>query len=284
MAAERLIKEFNKRHVIITATLLLFIITGSDYDYIKAPIIILCSIPLLFPEFQLSKPVWLGVLLILILAHIPYFFEIDNFRFIFMYWCLAILASTFSDDFDCSLKLNARLMIGVIFGLAAINKLFSGDYLSGAFFQFSALTDNRFTRFLEAVRLLPHSEARYNWDTFMYMINDAEMPFQTNLKSTGSLNAAAQIFTCLVLTVESGIAVLFLLPKKIRITTYRDYLLYAFIGVTYSIANVVGFGSIVCILGLAQCDTKRKSFVYIFLLLLMHIYRLGIYKFINALF
>ena len=49
----------------------------------------------------------------------------------------------------------------------------------------------------------------------------------------------------------------------------------------YPFKNVTGFGAVIAILGLAQCDTRRKSLVYILLFLLLQVYDLGLYKAIN---
>ncbi|MFN0125772.1 MAG: hypothetical protein ACKV19_03685 [Verrucomicrobiales bacterium] len=67
------------------------------------------------------------------------------------------------------------------------------------------------------------------------------------------------------MAVELVLAVLFLLPATWRITRFADPILLGFIFTTYPIANVVGFGWILCLLGLAQCSpsARRTSTAYL---------------------
>lgn len=279
----KLAQNFDRKHAVITATLVMLMLHSSRYYFIQVPISVVCIIPLLFPQFKLAKPVWIGLLLLMVLLHIPYLYEMDNYTYIHIYLCLAIFVCSYADDFEIAMAHNARVMLIIIFGFAALNKLLSADYTSGAFFHYSALTDNRFTKFLASVKLLPHPVMQHNWAAFMYMINDAPMPYQTTLQSTPVIAVVAKILTWGAALLEASIAVFFLLPEKYKVSQYRDYLLFTFIIVTYSFANVTGFGSAIAILGMAQCKSKNKALVYAVLFLLLQLYGIGIYKAFNKL-
>ena len=174
MFADRLAENFDRKHAVISATLIMLMLHSSRYYFIQVLISVVCIIPLILPQYKLARPVWISLLLIMILLHIPYLYEMDNYTYIHIYLCLAILVCSYANDFESSMAFNARIMIIIIFGFAAINKFFSADYLSGSFFHFSALTDNRFTKFFTSIKLLPVPTAQHDWGAFMYMINDAK--------------------------------------------------------------------------------------------------------------
>lgn len=278
-----LVQNFDRKHAVVTATLVMLMLHSSRYYFIQVPISVVSIIPLLFPQYKLARPVWIGLLLLLVLLHIPYLYEMDNYTYIHIYLCLAILVCTYADDFESSMAYNARVMLIIIFGFATLNKSLSTEYTNGDFFHFSALTDNRFTKFLSSIKILPHPVMQHNWASFMYMINDAPMPYQNTLQSTPAVATVASLLTWGAIILEGSIALLFLLPEKYKLSQYRDYLLFTFIIVTYSFANVTGFGCAIAILGIAQSKSKKKALVFALLFLLLQLYSMGIYKVFNKL-
>jgi hypothetical protein len=267
-------EKFNKTQLVLTITLLFFLMNSSTDVRIRVLVSIVCLLALIFPVCKNSKAIWIALLLIFVIGNIPHFFELDNHKFLYIYWCIAITACLFSKNFEDDLKTNARVLIGFVFIFASLWKIFSGDYLNNSFFLFTSLTDRRVAGFLSLMHVLPKEMIQQNITAVNYLINESLPPHQTTLIYTPVIYRIAQLMTYCGIVFEIIIAALFLLPSKLRITKYRDYPLFIFLLFTYLVAPVWEFGSILSIIGLAQTDSKRTSVIYIILFLLMQVYRI----------
>lgn len=280
MFAERLQDKFDTTKATLTATLLLFIVSNSDDIYIKGLMIVVCMAALIMPALQTEKITWLIIFLIFSIGNIRHYLELANHKFLYIYWSLAVFICLFTNDLKKYLTFNGRLLIGLSFVLALIWKFLSGDYLNGSFFLWTCLADARFTKFLSFIHAMPKDVLEQNKNAVLYMVHEAPTPYTVHLICPSRIYLLSQFFTYFGLLIELGVACLFLLPQRFRITRYRDYPLFLFIVVVYLIAPVWEFGSILSVLGMAQADSKRKTLYYMILFLLMEIYRIIFFHFL----
>jgi hypothetical protein len=272
--------KINIKQLVLTITLLFFLMNSSKDVYIQLPVSIICLAALIFPDFKLLKITWLCLILIFSIGNTFHYFELDNHKFLYIYWCIAIFACLFSDNFENDLKINAKLLIGFVFAFASLWKIISGDYLNNSFFVFTSITDGRIAGFFGLLHLLSKETIMQNRNAVNYLVNESQPPYQIGLLYTSGIYRIAQFLTYFGLLIEIIISVLFLLPDKISVTKYRDYALIVFLFFTYLVAPVWEFGSILSIIGLAQTDSKKKSAIYVLLFLIMQIYRIHIGRFL----
>lgn len=268
----------NQTDLTLKLTILLYLLNNSNYWYVKIPVTIVCLLALLFSRYLYTKPLWLGLALVMTVGNIPHYFEIDNHKFLFIYWCLAIFICLYSDNFEYYLRQNAKWLIGLVFFFACLWKSMSNDYLDGSFFVYSLLTDDRFIQFLLALNVIPKEVVEFNQSSLRYLVNDSPPPHQANLQFTYGIKQLAYFFTYWGLLLEGLIAVAFLLPLKTLFGRYRDYTLALFLVSTYLIAPVWGFGCILSIMGLSQSTEKKFKVFYICLFFLMQVYRIPIFQ------
>jgi len=280
MFLDKLTDNLDKTKTVFTATLLLFTLSNSYDIYIKGLMIVVCMAALLIPKLQTVKATWLLIFLIFAVGNIRHYLEIDNHKFLYIYWSLAVFLCLFTDNVEGYLKINAKLMIGLSFSIAFIWKLFSEDYLNGSFFLWTCLTDGRLTKFLSFFHIISKDVIEQNKNAIHYLVYAAPTPYYKQLIQPHGVNFIAKFFTYGGIIMEAIVAALFLLPQKLSITRYRDYPLFLFIIIVYIIAPVWEFGSILSILGMAQTDSKRNVIYYMMLFLLMQLYRIILFHFL----
>lgn len=268
------LEKADKKLSILTVTLLFFTLNSSNYFYVKWLVTIIALTAIVFPKLKARKEIWIGLILTYIVGNVTHYLEIDNHKFLYIYWSVAILLCLFSEDFEKNISINARLLIGLAFFFAVISKIISSDYLDGSFFMWTSLMDTRVTKFLTWIHLMPRDLIIHNNGVYAQLVDKPILPAQAHLKSLPGLYFLSLIFTYAALIVELIIATLFLLPEKHRLSRWRDYPLLLFIASVYLVVPVWEFGSILSIIGSAQANTKRKSAVYLILFLLMQVYRL----------
>lgn len=239
------------------ATLLLLLLHMDPIWYLDAVLIVCGALGLLFRPLLDRENFWFAITLVIALAILNNWYALDNHKYLILYWCIAIGCSRMIPARNETLALAARLLIGLCFGFATLWKLLSPDFTSGSFFQYTLLTDGRFAEVamwlggVTSAGLESTEAARALFFTY----GDPQSAFY--LADGPYLALVARSMAVWTLFIEGSIAVLFLLPRRFAVTRWRDAALLTFVLTTYGIAPVLGFGWVLCAMGIMQSDTER---------------------------
>src|SRR5437868_11592991 len=106
-----------------TMTLLLLLFFGSDFWYLEIPIVILCSLGLLYRPLVHESNFWFLITVFLAASNFQNWYTIDTHKYLITYSCLAwCLAAPAANPLKL-LRVNARLLIGLAFLFAALWKI-----------------------------------------------------------------------------------------------------------------------------------------------------------------
>jgi len=256
-------------------TLILLILYAGDYWYLAVPMTVVCAAGLLFRALYRSPAFWFLLSGVMAWGYFLNWYAIDNHKYLMFYWCLAIYFSLGMTDRERSLAVNARLLIGLTFAFATLWKLISVDYLSGDFFRYTLLADERFGGLAHLVGGTSEQQLAAN----RLMIGEL-LRFDSVLDGVPLLGGTRTTLLSVVLTwgtitMEGLIAVAFLAPVT-ALGRLRDLLLQLFALGTYAVAHVVGFGWLLMIMGYAQCraESYRTRAAYVAIFFLIQLYTL----------
>lgn len=241
---------------------------------IRSFILILSILGLIIPDFIKSYVLWL-LLALLTLTRVIYDWPLaDNHAYLLSFWCFAIFLSILRKDQNL-LKVNAKLMIGLVFLFAFIWKAFlSSDYIDKRFFSLEMIEDPRFSEFTEITCSYTKNELLELHDYIKQHVDGSLIPSQIINFDLNCINKISGFLTYYTLIIEFLVALFFLLPRRIPISKYRDYILIVFCLTIYSVATVEGFGWLLLAMGLAQSSNgKRIALLYIFSYLIILLYR-----------
>lgn len=182
--------------------------------------------------------------------------RLDNHKYLLLYLCLSLAAVAANDGRPRLLADNARLLIGLAFALATCWKATSLDYLDGRFFTLALIEDSRFEGVARWVASASRSELLALRDS-LAMVRQGGGAITLDIPI--GLRVVAMGLTAWTVAIEAVIALAFLAPTSWRVSAYRHILLLLFGLTTYAVAPVTGFGWVLMILGLAQCDRESAA-------------------------
>lgn len=206
----------------------------------------------------------------------------DNHRYLAVYWSLALalgLSQSGAAQWDC-LRVQSRLLLGLVSLFATGWKLSSGEYLSGDFFEYTLLTDDRFSAKVHHLLGVPAADLRANRelvDTLLTSVPDLAQPITSGrLLSSPWVRPSALFLTWSAVLLEGALALVFLCPTPDtrwghRLNWTRDGLLWLFLAGTYLVAPVLGFGGILAMMGATQTTSLRRANIYFVLLVVLQL-------------
>ena len=275
--------DIDPLDVLPLLTVVLLLTSAPDIWYLRTPLILLCATGLVFRTLLRRPALW--YLAATLLGGVIYlnWESADNHKYLMCYWCLA-LCCAFSlpkKSQGDALALSSRWLIGLCMLLAAVWKIGSADYVSGAFFQFELLADERFAYFTRLLSGVSAEQLADNRDLRMLLADGYLRGIEVSeIALTGSpqVSGLAHAVTWWTVLIEGALGVAFLAPNRPWIAKWRNALLLAFAVSTYSVATVRGFGWMLMLLGLAQCSDREKGFRlgYVLAFLLIQAYMLPI--------
>jgi len=206
----------------------------------------------------------------------------DNHAYLLALWCLTLfIASCNPAKARMIIGDNGRVVIGLVFLLASVQKLMSADYLDGTFFQYLFLTDNRFEDFTVLFGNVSFQQ--------IYQAQDLLNQYQFSSFSTDKNIVPSSLEFHLLVTISTwwnlidqlAVACCFLAPVGSYLHRKRDFSLMLFCITTYAVAPVAGFGWLLVSMGLAQCEHNTKiriAYMSLFFIILfyyeVHIWRI----------
>lgn len=255
-------------------TLVLLLVNTADWGLAFAPLAAWFALGAALPKLLRSAPFWYVTATILGTAVYFNWESADNHRYLFVYWALA-LCGAFSlprNEQSSALALSSRWLIGLCMGLAVVWKLASPDYLSGTFFHYELLADGRFahlTSWAGGLSWEQLAENRGLRETLLTGHLKGMVLSEVQLHSAPGIATISQLLTWWTVGIEACLAILFLataiVGNRWRLSLAANAVLLLFAATTYAVAPVRGFGGVLMLMGLAQCEPERKWTRFAFL-------------------
>lgn len=299
--------DFRPLAALPLLTVVLLLTAAPPQWYLKGPLIAIFGLGVVYRRW-LRKPAFWYVTATLLGTTIYLNWESsDNHKYLFVYWCLALCSalSLPGEQRAAALALTSRWLIGLCMLLAVLWKVSMPDYRDGSFFHYTLLADDRFAQFTAAVGGVPLDDLAENQeridslregpasgkrelpdvagDQFVEELREANASRLPEIRgvalhSSPRINLLAQAMTWWTVAIEGLLAALFLWPDGPRVATLRNLLLICFAATTYFIAPVRGFGWMLMLLGIGQCEDRDRAFRSLFLaaLVLIQIYTLPV--------
>ena len=244
--------------VLLLLTLVVVMVSPAPHDpwYLRVAAIVLSIGALVFRPLLRHVGFWgiMAVLHIVVFNFVGWEFS-DNHKFLLSYWCLAIAGALCLQDPAAALATTSRLLIGLVFLFATVWKATSIVYLSDTNFHFLLLTDFRFFPLANLLAGVSPEVFEANRDALAGM-NTLQSPI--TLQATDGVAALATFLTRWTVILEGLIALLFLIPKGRVVTVVRHVTLLGFVVVTYPPTNVIQFGWIIVVMGLASSPVEFR--------------------------
>lgn len=255
-------------------SLLLLLLYGGEFWYLKRPVTLLCMAAILYTPLRKSDLFWFVILLVIAVSNYYNAYFIDNHKYLINYWCLTLYLARLSADPAKTIAISARYLIAFAFLLATGWKLISHDYLDGTFFHYSLLLDDRFTTLTAFLGNLTRASDMQNHEVMNHLLEYASTQVSVQLHSTAQISWIAIFLTWWTVMLEGLIAIAFLWPQSHLVAKWRDLPLLLFILTTYSIAQVIGFGWVLIIMGTAQSTliSKYNRLLYIAAFFILQVY------------
>lgn len=205
-------------------------------------------------EFLTRWELWLAIALSATGVLIYDWSVSDNHKYLLVYWLWVVTIAAYAQRYDLADKIlesHARFFLVFIFLMAAIQKMLSGTYMSGAMFEMKLLLDARFAAFAHLAGIDAGTLAKVDLELATLRSPLAVFPDNARLiSSTDYVRTVAQAITWYDLLIQIAIGALFLPARKITDKAAHIALLF-FIFTTYIPAPVFGFGWLLSILGFA---------------------------------
>lgn len=186
--------------------------------------------------------------------------DADNHKYLMAYWCLALGLSCGADDTAKALRINAQLLVGLCFLLAVVWKLRTPDFLTGEFFEYAMLTDDRLFGLAQLFTDLTPDVYEHNREAIDRLTTYSSTLELVRLHGPARIHLLARVLTVWTIFIEGAVALSFLWPSDSHIAAWaRNGSLLAFVFTTYFATPVSGFAWVLLILGMAQVRRERTS-------------------------
>lgn len=198
----------------------------------------------------------------------------DNHAYLLCYWCLAVFLALALNDAG-SLQRNARLLVGLAFLFAVTWKVvLAPDFMDGRFFRVSLQLDGRFAPIAQLVGDLSDGELSESRSFLSPLPDGPEFAEPPRLHESSALRDLGRVATWWTIFVEIAVAVAFLAPDRFSAAWWRHMPLLGFCATTYALAPVAGFGWLLLVMGIVQCDPTqgrtRAAYLAVFFLILFY--------------
>jgi hypothetical protein len=242
----------------LTCLTLLFVPVGGWY--LRPAVLVLAAAGLVFGDLCRSRWLWLALALLTGLRAALDWPLADNHAYLLAYWCSALAIAAWTGDL-VTLSRNARLLIGLTFAFAALQKWTSPSYVNDVFFLTTFLLDDRFEDLVVLLTSVSYEQIDAARE---YLRSDyrsgppvGDLPFEL----PWSFLLLARVSTWWNLLDQALVAVAFLVSPASRLGRMRDPILLLFCFVTYAAAPVASFAWLLLSMGVTQSE-KAASVRY----------------------
>ena len=216
---------------------------------------------LLIPGMWRSPSLWAALAL---LTGIRFYISwplADNHAYLLSYWCLAFAVSAWLGNREVLFS-NARYLVALTFGFAALQKLMSPDYTNGVFFLVTFFLDERFEDFVVLFSSVTFEQIDIAREYLEGDYRSTPAPDSLPFVIPDSMWWLAILSTAWNLLEQTLVAIVFLAPKNSRLGRLRDPMLLLFCFTIYAVVPVVSFGWLLLAMGIAQSDEKSATIRY----------------------
>lgn len=255
-------------------TLGVLLLHGGSAWYLTVPLTVLCIAGLAIRPLLSSPNYWLLLTAVLCFGNLRNWYEIDNHKYLTIWWSLALYCSLLTENPREALATQGRWLVGLCFGFAVLWKVIAPDYLTGSFFRMELLADGRFDDLARLVGGVPQYSLKFNLLRLAELKSFDSTLESVQLASGPRVPLLATFMTWWTIIIELVLALAWLLPDRFGLVRWRHPLLILFVLTTYSIANVVGYGWLLFIMGLAHCppDHRRTRAMYYACFVFLHLF------------
>lgn len=242
-------------------TLMALLLSPVGNWFIRPFILGLSVAGLLIPGMWRSPSLWAALAL---LTGIRFYISwplADNHAYLLSYWCLAFAVSAWLGNREVLFS-NARYLVALTFGFAALQKWMSPDYLNGVFFLVTFFLDERFEDFVVLFSSVTFEQIDIAREYLEGDYRSTPAPDSLPFVIPDSMWWLAILSTAWNLLEQTLVAIVFLAPKNSRLGRLRDPMLLLFCFTIYAVVPVVSFGWLLLAMGLAQCDEKSATIRY----------------------
>ena len=273
---ERVLDE-PPAEIVLRLTLLLLLLHGSNDDSFSFLLRLFCAPMLFATSLTRNRWMWAAVACLSVGSTYAHWFGQDNHKFLTTYWTLACCFAVWSRDTASVLAINGRLLVALAFSFAVFWKFFSGDFISGKYFEFVFLIDPRLETVARLGADVSRADLAFDRSLVRLLQTFPSEALEGTIRHTARLPVVASAMAWLTVLIEGGVAIAFWLRMRITGLDLHNWLLMAFCVTTYSLAPVIGFGFLLVTMGLAQCDLhqreSRQGYLWTFIIVqfaLMH--------------
>jgi hypothetical protein len=249
--------------LLVRWSLLALLVNSNDDTLLLVGVAVASVIALPRRGLLLSPWFWAGTFVLVGSRQLATWHSIDDHIIVTTYWCLALALGLGARAVLPTLAGSARLIVGLVFALAAAWKMGSGEFIDGTFFRYSLLFDDRFGAIANHLGGTSSSEIRANLDALNTLAAQPSVGSTASLAEGPRNLEVAWVFTAWGVAIESAVAVAFLAPLRARHQWLRPATLLTFAGTTYAIVPVGGFGTLLMLLGAAQTTHERLRMTYL---------------------
>jgi hypothetical protein len=275
--------NFEPLEALPLLTVVLLLTAMPPQWYLAGPLVAIFALGVVYRSWLAAPPYWYVVATLLGTTIYLNWEASDNHRYLFVYWCLA-LCCAFSlprEQQSAAIAQSSRWLIGLCMLLACVWKLATPEYVNGTFFQFELLVDERLAAVTTLMTGLSNemlTDNRLLRDLLRSGHVETAAVESVRLSGQEATTWLAYATTWWTVGIEGLLAIAFLWPDGRRAATTRNGLLLLFAATTYFIAPVRGFGWMLMLLGLGQCDERDRGFRPLFLaaIVLIQLYTLPI--------
>lgn len=274
----RRLEELDSTDLVLYLSLVLVLVRPGPTEpwYSLVPTTLLAILAVLDSRLLRQPWLWFTMAAVNFLGHNVANWEFsDNHKFLTTYWLLAVGCSLALANPARGLSLNGRVLVGLVFFFATVWKLSSSTYLDDSMFRFLLVSDPRFFSLAHYFGGLEAQDYYHNvreLTRYVYSANSDTVAKEIALREPSGIAAFATFLTWWTVLIEGLIAVLFLIPGESKIVRWRHLVLIAFLVSTYPPTNVIHFGWLILVMGLASCPPEAKktrlayvaSFLFIF--------------------
>ena len=275
--------------VLLSLLMLVFSARDPDFPFMAvAPVsVAVLMAAVIWPALRRSRILWVYVAVAVVWARLPWLLVMDNHHYLIAYWCIAVASCLVAAPTrpEPLVARNARLLLGLAMAFAVTQKLLSGEFADGTFFEFLLLSGDRFAAFSELVLRVPASDLAANQHAVARLLTPGatrELVTEVAFVGPAWVHAVAVGMSAWTLFIEGLAGALFLWPEsrwpgdRRHLRQARNLALLCFAVTTYAIATVAGFAWILLILGVAQCEREERlaRFAYCAAFLLVLVYTL----------